>query len=48
MTVHAVIGERENEIKIKNTIRHELLHRNVHHVTIETEREKCEDKPCGQ
>ena len=48
MTVHVVIGEQENETKIKNTIRHELLHRNVHHVTIETEHEKCKDGQCEQ
>lgn len=48
MTVHVVIGELGNENEVKKTIRHELLHKNIRHVTIETEREKCEDGQCGQ
>ena len=54
LTAHLVLGKEvseEQEIKIKASLKHELLHMNIHHVTIETEREnqsavKVADKEC--
>ncbi len=46
LTAHIVIEEWANEKMIKDKIRHELEHENIHHVTLETEYVKCENKDC--
>lgn len=48
MTAHVVIGKDADKRKIKDSIRHKLLHREIRHVTLETEHEKCTDTDCGQ
>lgn len=48
MTAHVVIGKDTDKRKIKDSIRHKLLHRDIRHVTLETEHEKCADTECGQ
>ncbi len=50
-TAHLVLQQdltNEDEQKIKNGLKHKLLHHNIHHVTIETERdnEDCDTKLC--
>jgi len=52
LTAHVVLKQTtsiEEEQKIKQHIKHELLHQHVHHVTLETEREKdqCESHECS-
>jgi len=47
LTAHLVLAVHtsiEEEQKIKNKLRHELLHKNIQHVTLETERE---DEHCA-
>jgi cobalt-zinc-cadmium efflux system protein len=42
LTAHMVLGKNlspDEEQSIKNHLRHELEHKNIHHVTLETERE---------
>lgn len=51
MTAHLVLKDgmtNEEEMKIKNDLKHELAHENIHHVTLETERENepCLSKDC--
>ena len=51
LTAHLVLSQSlsvEDERKIKQEIKHELLHNNIHHITLETERENepCGDEPC--
>ncbi len=48
MTAHVVIEKGADKRKIKDSIRHKLLHRDIRHVTLETEHEKCVDTDCGQ
>jgi len=45
-TAHIVVEQWRNEKVIKDKIRHELEHENIHHVTLETEYEKCENENC--
>lgn len=47
LTAHLVLAENatiDEEQKIKRELKHELLHQNIHHITLETERE---GQPCG-
>lgn len=51
MTAHVVLAQDTSldlEISIKNQLKHTLLHKNIHHITLETEREfeKCETMVC--
>ncbi|TSJ39943.1 cation diffusion facilitator family transporter [Fluviicola chungangensis] len=49
MTAHLVMEETvkgEEEAQIKRELRHLLEHQNIHHVTLETEREDCENGSC--
>ena len=51
LTAHIVLANNisiEEEQKIKHTLKHDLLHQNIHHITIETERESdnCEENEC--
>lgn len=51
LTAHLVLNNTtsiEQEQKIKQELRHELLHKNIHHITLETERENmhCEAQEC--
>ena len=49
MTAHLVMEEtvkREEEAQIKHELRHLLEHQNIHHVTLETEREDCRNGDC--
>ena len=51
LTAHLVLPVTtsiEEERKIKSELKHELLHKNIHHVTLETERENehCEAAAC--
>ena len=51
LTAHLVLQQSvsiEQEQEIKHEIRHQLQHKNIHHITIETEREneECEIKDC--
>ena len=51
MTAHIVLANDisvENEQQIKQDLRHELQHQNLHHITIETERENhlCDGEGC--
>ncbi|PWT97276.1 MAG: cation transporter [Bacteroidetes bacterium] len=54
LTAHLVLEKnvsQDQEMKIKSNLKHELLHLNIHHVTIETEREteipqKVQDAEC--
>lgn len=50
LTGHVVLKKEigiEDQEKIKSEIKHELLHQNIHHVTLETETESqaCEPRP---
>lgn len=45
-TAHIVIQKWSNEQIIKDEIRHILEHKNIRHVTLETEYEKCENEKC--
>ena len=52
MTAHLVLKDGtspEEEMKIKNDLKHQFEHMNIHHVTLETEREneKCKSIGCG-
>ncbi len=47
LTAHVLIEQWANDIRIKDTIRHELEHRNIHHVTLETEYEKSNTNNCN-
>lgn len=42
MTAHVIISDDADTKKIKHHIRHELLHEGIHHITLETENERCE------
>ncbi len=47
LTAHLVLNKEVSiaqEQEIKHELRHALLHQNIHHITLETEREDC---PCG-
>lgn len=47
LTAHLVLKQDitiEQEQKIKHTLKHELEHKNIHHITLETERE---NEACG-
>ena len=51
MTAHLIINEglsSSEEHHLKETVKHELLHLNIQHATLETERGsgKCEDEKC--
>ncbi|MEP6796155.1 MAG: cation diffusion facilitator family transporter [Saprospiraceae bacterium] len=51
LTAHLVVGENvspEQEQKIKHDLKHRFLHLNIHHATLETERENviCETEEC--
>jgi cobalt-zinc-cadmium efflux system protein len=51
LTAHLVLETNmsiEKEQKIKHRLRHDLEHKNIHHVTLETERENqpCEEEDC--
>jgi cobalt-zinc-cadmium efflux system protein len=51
LTAHLVLSENatmEQEQKIKHAVRHQLEHKNIHHITLETERENepCEAEDC--
>ncbi|MBK9982114.1 MAG: cation transporter [Saprospiraceae bacterium] len=51
MTAHLVLGKNvscEEEQKIKHDLKHEFLHLNIHHSTLETERENviCDSEDC--
>lgn len=46
LTAHIVIKEWMNEKKIKEIIRHHLEDENIHHTTLETEYEKCDNERC--
>ena len=46
LTAHIVIKEWVNEKKIKEIIRHHLEDENIHHTTLETEYEKCDNEKC--
>lgn len=51
MTAHLVLKKEttpDEEKHIKHELRHELEHKNIHHITLETERENetCEAKVC--
>jgi cobalt-zinc-cadmium efflux system protein len=49
LIAHLVINKTLNEdqiIQLKNHLRHELEHLNIHHTTFETELEDCNIKPC--
>ena len=51
LTAHLVLKQRittEQEQKIKHELKHQLEHKNIHHVTLETERENepCETEDC--
>ncbi len=51
LTAHLVLHQNlstEEEQKIKNEIKHQLIHKNIHHITLETERENeiCNTQNC--
>ena len=51
LTAHLVLPVEtslEEEKKIKSNLKHELLHKNIQHITLETERENehCEATVC--
>ncbi len=49
MTAHVVLEESvqgEEEAHLKHELRHLLEHQNIHHVTLETEREDCRNGSC--
>lgn len=49
MTAHLVLEEtvhEEQEADLKHELRHMLEHRNIHHVTFETERKDCKHGSC--
>jgi cobalt-zinc-cadmium efflux system protein len=51
LTAHVVLQpetKSTDEQKIKDDLKHQLEHKNIHHVTLETERgdEECGDMPC--
>lgn len=51
MTAHVVLAQETGldlEISIKSQLKHTLLHKNIHHITLETEREfeQCETMVC--
>ena len=51
LTAHLVLSQQttiEEEQRIKKEIRHHLLHKNIHHITLETERENdnCDAASC--
>ncbi|MCB0508716.1 MAG: cation diffusion facilitator family transporter [Chitinophagales bacterium] len=51
MTAHITLENNMNaqeEQNIKKTLKHELMHLQIHHITLETEREahRCEDEVC--
>lgn len=50
MTAHVVLEESvqgEEEAHLKHKLRHLLEHQNIHHVTLETEREDCRNGSCS-
>ena len=51
LTAHLVLTpatSNEEELKIKSDLKHQLLHKNIQHVTLETERDNqhCETTVC--
>ena len=51
LTAHLVLPQNVSiaeEQEIKKHLKHELLHKNIHHITLETERENdpCANEPC--
>jgi cobalt-zinc-cadmium efflux system protein len=46
LTAHILIKEWANEKEIKDAIRHHLEDENIHHTTLETEYEKCDNEKC--
>jgi cobalt-zinc-cadmium efflux system protein len=51
LTAHLVLQQdttTAQELKIKNNLKHELMHKNIHHITLETERENesCQTVIC--
>jgi len=49
MTAHLLINEKMEEHEIadlKNNLKHALMHLNIHHVTLETEKNDCQQNEC--
>ena len=49
LTAHLVLSSDTSiaeEQKIKNDLKHVLMHKNIHHITLETEREMCGTVDC--
>jgi cobalt-zinc-cadmium efflux system protein len=46
LTAHILVQLWRNDKVIKDKIHHELEHDNIHHVTLETEYEKCGNEHC--
>lgn len=49
LTAHLVLEKDisiEQEQKIKQQLKHMLEHKNIHHVTLETERQECDSRAC--
>lgn len=47
LTAHILLSNEANEKEIKDLIHHQLEHRNIHHSTLETEFEKCDEQNCN-
>jgi len=52
LTAHIVLQQNislEQEQQIKNELKHQFEHKNIHHITLETERENehCDNEKCG-
>ena len=49
LTAHLVLSSDTSiteEQRIKNDLKHVLMHKNIHHITLETEREMCGTVDC--
>ena len=46
LTAHILLERGADEREIKHTIRHHLIHSDIHHTTLETEYERCGDEDC--
>ena len=46
LTIHIVLSEWADEVRVKSEIRHMFKHENIHHATIETESSQCEEIDC--
>lgn len=49
LTAHLILSDHlkdEEQVKIKNNLKHELEHLGIQHVTLETETESCKDQKC--